>query len=64
MIPAQSLTRPDGATSAAPYSIMATVPQGGGIVQPLSAAIGLLLMAIYAAIVLVIGGVLFMTRDA
>jgi ABC-type transport system involved in multi-copper enzyme maturation permease subunit len=45
-------------------SIMATVPQEGGVVQPLSAAIGLLLMAIYAAIVLVIGGVLFMKRDA
>jgi ABC-type transport system involved in multi-copper enzyme maturation permease subunit len=45
-------------------SIMATVPQGGGIVQPLSAAVGLLLMAIDAAIVLVIGAALFMKRDA
>jgi ABC-2 type transport system permease protein len=46
-------------------SIMATVNQGpGGAVKPLSPAIGLLLMAIYAAIVLVAGVVLFLKRDA
>jgi ABC-type transport system involved in multi-copper enzyme maturation permease subunit len=46
-------------------SIMATTNQGqGGIVQPLSPAIGLLLMAIYAAIVLGAGAVLFLRRDA
>jgi ABC-type transport system involved in multi-copper enzyme maturation permease subunit len=46
-------------------SVMATVNQGpGGIVRPLSAAIGLLLMAIYAAITLTAGVVLFLKRDA
>ncbi len=46
-------------------SIMATVNQGpGGIVRPLSPAIGLLLMAIYAAIALAAGAVLFLRRDA
>jgi ABC-type transport system involved in multi-copper enzyme maturation permease subunit len=46
-------------------SIMATVPQGpGAIVRPLSPAIGLLLMAIYSAIVLAVGAVLFIKRDA
>jgi len=46
-------------------SIMATVNQGpGGVVHPLSPAIGLLLMAIYAAIVLVAGVGLFVKRDA
>jgi ABC-2 type transport system permease protein len=46
-------------------SIMATVNQGsGGIVKPLSPVIGLLLMAIYAAIVLAAGVVSFVRRDA
>jgi ABC-type transport system involved in multi-copper enzyme maturation permease subunit len=47
-------------------SIMATVKQGAGPggTQPLSPAIGLLLMAIYAAIVLTIGATLFVKRDA
>jgi ABC-type transport system involved in multi-copper enzyme maturation permease subunit len=46
-------------------SIMATVNRGqGGIVPPLSPALGLLLMAIYAAIVLAAGAVLFVKRDA
>jgi ABC-type transport system involved in multi-copper enzyme maturation permease subunit len=46
-------------------SIMATVNQGpGGIVQPLSPAIGLLLMAVYAAVALAAGAVLFLRRDA
>jgi ABC-2 type transport system permease protein len=46
-------------------SIMATVKQApGGIQQPLSPGIGLLLMAIYAAIALTAGAVLFVRRDA
>jgi ABC-type transport system involved in multi-copper enzyme maturation permease subunit len=46
-------------------SIMATVNQGpGGTIRPLSPGIGLLLMAIYAAIVLAAGAVLFVKRDA
>ncbi len=46
-------------------SIMATVKQGpGGIDRPLSPGLGLLLMAIYAAIVLIAGAVLFLKRDA
>jgi ABC-2 type transport system permease protein len=46
-------------------SIMATVNQGpGGIVRPLSPAVGLLLMVIYAAIALAAGAVLFVRRDA
>jgi ABC-type transport system involved in multi-copper enzyme maturation permease subunit len=46
-------------------SIMATVKQGpGGIVRPLSPGIGLLLMAVYAAITLTVGAVLFLRRDA
>jgi len=46
-------------------SIMATVNQGpGGIVQPLSPAIGLLLMAVYAAVALAAGAALFIRRDA
>jgi ABC-2 type transport system permease protein len=46
-------------------SIMATVNQGpGGIDRPLSPALGLLLMAIYAAIALAAGAVLFVRRDA
>jgi hypothetical protein len=46
-------------------SIMATVNQGsGGIVRPLSATLGLLLMLLYAAIPLVAGAVLFVKRDA
>jgi ABC-type transport system involved in multi-copper enzyme maturation permease subunit len=45
-------------------SIMATVNQGPGGDQPLSAAVGLLLMVLYAAIPLAIGAVLFARRDA
>ena len=46
-------------------SIMATVNQGGpGGTGPLSPAIGLLLMAVYAAIALAAGAVLFVKRDA
>jgi ABC-2 type transport system permease protein len=46
-------------------SIMATVHQGpGGAIRPLSPAVGLFLMAIYAAIVLAAGAVLFVKRDA
>jgi hypothetical protein len=46
-------------------SIMATVKQGpGGIVQPLSPAVGLLLMVLYAGIVVTAGVVLFVKRDA
>ena len=44
---------------------MSTVNQGsGGIVRPLSAAVGLLLMFIYAAIALAAGAVRFITQDA
>jgi len=46
-------------------SIMSTVNQGpGGILRPLSPAVGLLLMAIYAAVTLIAGAVLFVRRDA
>jgi ABC-2 type transport system permease protein len=45
-------------------SIMATAKQGPGPIRPLSPGIGLLLMAIYAAIVLAAGAVLFVKRDA
>jgi ABC-2 type transport system permease protein len=46
-------------------SIMSTVNQGpGGNYQPVSPAVGLLLMAIYAAVPLAAGAVLFMRRDA
>jgi hypothetical protein len=46
-------------------SIMATVNQGpGGIVRSLSAGVGLLLMAVYAAIPLAAGAILFVKRDA
>lgn len=46
-------------------SIMATVNHGaGGILQPLSAGVGLLLMVLYAAIALGVGAVLFVKRDA
>jgi ABC-2 type transport system permease protein len=46
-------------------SITATVKQGqGGPFQPLSPALGLLLMAVYAAIALAIGAVVFVKRDA
>jgi ABC-2 type transport system permease protein len=52
-------------TSILTNSIMATVNQGpGGIVRPLSPAIGLLLMVIYAAIALAAGAVLFVKQDA
>ncbi len=45
-------------------SVMATVNQGGGPFAPVSPALALLLMAIYAAIVLALGSVLFVRRDA
>ena len=46
-------------------SIMSTVRFGpGGIVRPLSPALGLLLMAVYSAAVLAAGAVLFVRRDA
>jgi hypothetical protein len=46
-------------------SITATVTQGPGEpYQPVSPAIGLLLMAIYAAVPLAVGAVLFLRRDA
>jgi ABC-2 type transport system permease protein len=46
-------------------SVMATVKQGpGGIVQPLSPTIGLLLMVLYAGAALALGAVLFVKRDA
>jgi ABC-2 type transport system permease protein len=46
-------------------SVMATVKQGpGGIVQPLSALTGLLLMVVYAAAAVAVGAVLFVKRDA
>jgi len=46
-------------------SIMATTPQGGpGGATPLSPGAGLLLMALYAAITLAVGAVLFLKRDA
>ncbi len=47
-------------------SIMSTVNQAppGAPDQPLSPAVGLLLMALYAAIALAVGAVLFVRRDA
>jgi ABC-type transport system involved in multi-copper enzyme maturation permease subunit len=45
-------------------SIMSTVNQGGGNLRPFSPAIGLLLMAIYAAVPLAVGALLFTRRDA
>ena len=46
-------------------SIMSTVNQGnGGVLSPLSPTVGLLLMALYAAIALAVGAVLFVRRDA
>ncbi len=46
-------------------SIMSTVNQGSGPIDPpLSPAVGLLLMALYAAIALAAGAVLFARRDA
>lgn len=46
-------------------SIMATVSQRpGGIDPPLAPAVGLALMALYAAIALAVGAVLFVRRDA
>ncbi len=45
-------------------SVMATVNQVGGIVRPLSAVAGLLLMVAYATAAIAIGAVLFMKRDA
>jgi ABC-type transport system involved in multi-copper enzyme maturation permease subunit len=45
-------------------SVMATVNQAGGIVRPLSAVTGLLLMVAYATAALAVGAVLFVKRDA
>jgi ABC-2 type transport system permease protein len=46
-------------------SIMSTIKQGpGGMVSPLSPTVGLLLMAVYAAVALAAGTVLFVRRDA
>lgn len=46
-------------------SVMATIRQGGpGGVGPLSPGVGLLLMAVYAAIALAVGAALFVRRDA
>ena len=46
-------------------SVMNTLPQGqGGIDPPLSPGVGLLLMAIYAAVALAAGAALFLKRDA
>ena len=44
-------------------SIMSTTPNGGPY-APLSPAVGLLVMALYAAAALAIGAVLFVKRDA
>jgi ABC-2 type transport system permease protein len=44
-------------------SVMSTVPNGGPY-PPLSAPVGLLVMALYAVVPLAIGVVLFMKRDA
>ena len=46
-------------------SVMSTVNQGpGGSYRPLSPVVGLLLMALYAAVALAVGAVLFVRRDA
>lgn len=45
-------------------SIMATGNQGGGPMGPLSPDVGLLLMAVYAAIALAVGAALFEKQDA
>ena len=45
-------------------SIMATVNQGLGPSQPVSAGVGLALMVLYAGVSLATGAVLFMKRDA
>ncbi|HVX21905.1 MAG TPA: ABC transporter permease subunit [Acidimicrobiales bacterium] len=45
-------------------SVMATVHQNLGPDQPLSAAVGLLLMLLYAAVAVAAGAVLFVRRDA
>jgi ABC-2 type transport system permease protein len=46
-------------------SIMSTIHQGpGGIDQPVTPAVGLLLMTLYAVLVVGVGTVLFMKRDA
>jgi ABC-2 type transport system permease protein len=45
-------------------SVMSTASQGPGIIRPLSPAVGLLLMAVYAVIALGVGAALFATRDA
>ena len=45
-------------------SIMSTVNQGpGGTLRPLSPAVGLLLMTVYAAVALIAGAVMFVRRD-
>lgn len=52
-------------TSILTNSIMSTVGHGpGGIDQPLSPVVGLLLMTLYAAIALAVGAALFFRRDA
>lgn len=45
-------------------SIMSTVNQGGGPFSPVSPGVGLLLMALYAAIAIAVAAVLFVKRDA
>jgi ABC-type transport system involved in multi-copper enzyme maturation permease subunit len=45
-------------------SLMSTVSQGNGPYGPLSPAVGLLVVALYAAIALAAGAVLFVKRDA
>jgi ABC-type transport system involved in multi-copper enzyme maturation permease subunit len=46
-------------------SIMSTANLGpGGALRPLSPTVGLLLMAVYAAVTLAAGAVLFLRRDA
>lgn len=46
-------------------SVMSTVSHGpGGIIQPLSPTVGLLLMVLYAAVALAVGAALFVKRDA
>lgn len=51
-------------TSILVNSIMSTTPRGGGPFQPLTPALGLLLMVLYAGAALVVGAVLFLKRDA
>ena len=51
-------------TSILVNSVMSTTPRGGGPFQPLTPAVGLLLMVLYAGAALVVGAVLFLKRDA